>query len=1205
MYKRIRKYLNLIAAFLFGMATIVVYKHSHNPDFENEVKSFEKHFLAEEQKLDFELDRALEIVQSKSVEDLWLDEGQNQGIEIHVYRNDSLKYWNSNEIPILRYADIHFPSEGINHLQNGWYFTHIRKFEKVIVAASFLIKSEYSYENDDLVNDFAGTFNWKTNTGISIDSSEGYQIHDRKGEYRFSLIGNDQAVVTASDSLLILLLLLGTIYFFVIGLNVFRQVNPWLNWGIPILILLLRGISIKYSWSVALTDNFSFSPSLYGGNQFVQNIADYLINIMLLAFCLHWLTELVGLLAKQKSRSNYFVLILFSVLPFWKLITIVIEDLVENSQIPISLNEVFTLDIYSLIVLLGWGMLLFFYYLYLREIIGQLITDKQNPTGGIFFIFIYGFLYIIWNAFSSDGTLVEGIFPLISMLSVFFLSFRKRDRNPLGSGLIQLFLFSLFLSLILGIHNQHREQRDRELYADQLAFDKDVEAEWEYSKLNKAFEKDKILPKIISGEVSVSRSDFQEIMERRFFNGFWERYDIDFDLCKTNGVSIFNGGTSNARFVRLNLLIDHNGEASPLDTSIIYLNNYSSSYNYIIRQTIHSGDTSEAILIATLRTKKIPEEIGFPRLLISNDANVLQPLENYSIAKYNNGKLISQHGEFGFPSNLRVYGSGLKNRSFFRADGYEHYFLRRNNADEILLSRKQRSIYDQLTAFSYLFSLYGLILLPVLFRSRKRKFREVMSLAMRIQLMLIFIVFIALLGFGFGSGFFIRSQYNDYTKQVISEKLSSVDMEVQNRIGELGHLSTAENREELQQLLQKFALTFNTDINMYDEDGYLLATSKPKLFNMGIVSEQINPEAYKNLTLYAKSKYVHQESIGKLNYASAYRPFYNRGGKRLAYINLQHFGKQSELESQIQGLLVAIINIFILLLALTVLLALMVSNWLTIPLRKLQDSLTSIRFGKHNEPIAYGGDDEIGSLVKAYNQKLEELAFTAEQLAQSERESAWREMAKQVAHEIKNPLTPMKLSVQQLLRTYDPNDPNSKSKLERVAQSIVEQIDALTAIANEFSNFAKLPQLKSQKVNLVDLIQNVLTLFEAEYSCSFIFRTELERAEIMGDKDQLMRVLNNLVKNAVQAIPGDRLGEISVELVKEGGYYVLSVKDNGVGISREERKNLFIPYFTTKSTGTGLGLAMVKQIIENHKGSIQVRSEKGEGATFIIELPIV
>jgi nitrogen fixation/metabolism regulation signal transduction histidine kinase len=235
---------------------------------------------------------------------------------------------------------------------------------------------------------------------------------------------------------------------------------------------------------------------------------------------------------------------------------------------------------------------------------------------------------------------------------------------------------------------------------------------------------------------------------------------------------------------------------------------------------------------------------------------------------------------------------------------------------------------------------------------------------------------------------------------------------------------------------------------------------------------------------------------------------------------------------------------------------------------------------------------------------LEELAFTAEQLAQSERESAWREMAKQVAHEIKNPLTPMKLSIQQLLRTYDPSDPNSRAKLERVAQSIIEQIDALTTIANEFSNFAKLPQLKRSEVDLPELCRNVLAIFESEYSCSFTFTCSESVPLVNGDREQLMRVLNNLIKNAVQAIPESRKGEIELTVTVQSEYITVSVKDNGVGISKEERSKLFVPYFTTKSTGTGLGLAMVKQIIENHGGSVYVASEKGKGSTFTFELPL-
>jgi nitrogen fixation/metabolism regulation signal transduction histidine kinase len=341
-----------------------------------------------------------------------------------------------------------------------------------------------------------------------------------------------------------------------------------------------------------------------------------------------------------------------------------------------------------------------------------------------------------------------------------------------------------------------------------------------------------------------------------------------------------------------------------------------------------------------------------------------------------------------------------------------------------------------------------------------------------------------------------------------------------------------------------------------------------------------------------------------LNYSSAYQPFYNKEGKKLAFINLQHFGQQSEFENQIQKFLVAIINVFILLLAVSIVLAIFISNWLTAPLRILQESFAAVRFGTHNEPISYNKEDEIGSLVKDYNQKLEELEFAAQQLAQSERESAWREMAKQVAHEIKNPLTPMKLSVQQLLRSYDPNDPKSELKLQKVANSMIEQIDALTNIANEFSSFAKMPRPSESDLDVVTLVRNVKELFEVDDK-ELIVKTTTEPIFIKADKDQIIRVFNNLIKNAIQAIPDGRQGRIEISLKVEAGNVQISIKDNGVGIESSKLGKIFVPYFTTKSTGTGLGLAMVKQIVENHRGSIDFETETGTGTTFFIELPVV
>jgi nitrogen fixation/metabolism regulation signal transduction histidine kinase len=290
------------------------------------------------------------------------------------------------------------------------------------------------------------------------------------------------------------------------------------------------------------------------------------------------------------------------------------------------------------------------------------------------------------------------------------------------------------------------------------------------------------------------------------------------------------------------------------------------------------------------------------------------------------------------------------------------------------------------------------------------------------------------------------------------------------------------------------------------------------------------------------------------------------------------------------------------LLALSVVLAILISNWVTVPLRIIQDNFKLVSFGKQHEKINYDREDEIGALVRAYNVKLEELALAAEQLALNERESAWRDMAKQVAHEIKNPLTPMKLSVQHFLRSFDRNDPHVEDKLRKVVQSLIEQIDSLSSIANEFSNFAKMPMPEMEVIVLSEVVKNVLSVFEQEENCTFQFQVESE-CTVLADRDQMVRVFNNLIKNAIQAVPADREGNISVTFVYEQHQLIIHISDNGKGIPEEMQNKLFVPYFTTKSTGSGIGLAVVKQIIENHNGQIKFSSKPDVGTTFVLTLP--
>jgi nitrogen fixation/metabolism regulation signal transduction histidine kinase len=395
-------------------------------------------------------------------------------------------------------------------------------------------------------------------------------------------------------------------------------------------------------------------------------------------------------------------------------------------------------------------------------------------------------------------------------------------------------------------------------------------------------------------------------------------------------------------------------------------------------------------------------------------------------------------------------------------------------------------------------------------------------------------------------------------------------------------------------------------LNIYDPNGYLIASSRPKIFNIGLLAEQINPQALEELKLNNKSFFSNREEIGKLSYISSYLPFYNGEGKMLGYINLQHFGQQRDFEDQIQQFIVAIINVFVLLLAISIIVSLLISNWLTAPLRLLSQKVATLKFGTENQKIAYDGNDEIGTIVKAYNLKLEELEEAALQLAKSERESAWREMAKQVAHEIKNPLTPMKLGIQHLLRSYDPSNEGSKERLERVLNSVIEQIDGLTRIANEFSNFAKMPEPQKETVDLLSVIKNTVTLFEIEDDCALTIETKEINILLKLDKNQWIQVFNNLIKNAIQSLNERKEGKVKITIEKDKleNEVRIEISDNGKGIPAEQLDKIFIPHFTTKSTGSGIGLSVVKQIVENHGGKITFESIENQGTTFTIFLSL-
>ena len=391
---------------------------------------------------------------------------------------------------------------------------------------------------------------------------------------------------------------------------------------------------------------------------------------------------------------------------------------------------------------------------------------------------------------------------------------------------------------------------------------------------------------------------------------------------------------------------------------------------------------------------------------------------------------------------------------------------------------------------------------------------------------------------------------------------------------------------------------------MFDNNCYLFATSQPAIYDQGLVSKFMDPNAFSGFLQNKTVNFSHRETIGKLNYLSTYIPFYNSNNKLLGYLNLPYFSRQKDLEKELSVYLTTLLNIYTILFIITTLVALLISNLVTKPLRIIKQQISDTKFEKNIKPIIWNSNDEIGNLVNEYNSMLIKLKKNSELLAQSERESAWLEMSKQVAHEIKNPLTPMKLNIQHLQRVVKSNPENISEKVDKVAEMLIQQIDTLSHIATEFSNFSKFPSTKIEKVDLVELIQNATNLFNESSNCLIECETE-KNLFVSVDKEQCIRVLTNLIKNAEQSIPEDRIGRINIQAHKISDTIEIKISDNGYGIPLEYYGQIFTPKFTTKNSGTGLGLAMVKNSITAFNGTINFKSELGVGTTFTILLPVI
>lgn len=475
------------------------------------------------------------------------------------------------------------------------------------------------------------------------------------------------------------------------------------------------------------------------------------------------------------------------------------------------------------------------------------------------------------------------------------------------------------------------------------------------------------------------------------------------------------------------------------------------------------------------------------------------------------------------------------------------------------------------------------------------------SLRSRIFVTMIFLVLIASVLIAGVTIYQYREQSKDYHQDRLERKEEQIKQSVSYTLQATTYPVITENLGLIfKDEIYRIADVQNVNFNIYDLEGQLIKSSRPK-FNNDSISKCLQAGILNNLKESANKRYVEDNLVAGNKYQSSYTYVTDLKFKPVGILNLPYYEDNSFNSMELREFLFRLGGVYLIMLVIAIILAYFISKYITRSLETISDKLHQTDLTKRNEKIfVKNPSEEIGKLIDSYNEMIDELEQSAAKLARSEREQAWREMAKQVAHEIKNPLTPMRLTVQSFERKFKPSEPDAKVKIEEFSKTLIQQIDMLSSIASAFSSFAEMPAQQNDTLNVVKTVKLALDIFNENY---IHFISEEEEIIANLDRTQLIRVVTNLVKNAIQAVPEVDSPRILVSVTSDGAYVKIAVADNGIGISDEVKEKVFEPKFTTKSSGMGLGLGMVKNIVETYKGSITLTSQPGKGSVFTVRLP--
>ncbi len=1155
---------------------------------------------------------------------------KSENSNLFITQNDTLKYWSDNE---LSFNEIKFKENSYHNFikgPNGWYLVYKQKRGTYTYVFTYLVKHNFAYKNQHLQNNFNKELNFLedaivVNTKINEKYTDIFAID---GKYLFSL-----QIFALKEStgtwlfVMMLMLLLFCVLLTHIIVRYYIRIYPVLTSVIFFAVFIwIRSVSTLYNIPHFVYDIKLFSAGIYASSTWFPSLGDLLIDSIIVLWYFILLENRKNHVRVKQAKGNIWPIIGYGVLCIFSadMVFSAIKSLTIDSQISFDITQIYSINIFTYFAIAVCIIQLLAVYFISRNFTRAIKKFKGKPI----WIWLVAVTISLVYLLIANKIFEHDIFRYWSvvLLTGAFITFKlfTPKLNRFQQYFIVIGIISSYSAFSIWHWHNVRERDNRKLFAVKQISQNDITNDYFLRSIDRKIKRDNFIKTYFESPFII-KSQFEKRIRQLYFTGYLSKFDVqllDFDSSGNHFKE-----RNDLSYYQANKLYNQQRPESFAE-SFRYMQNIGDIKGYIGKFTIKEGRKKIGYLFIILKPKLIQNENRFDEILVEGNTSNRTKNNEYSYAVYKDKKLVYQSGDYAY-SIINTWGETDNNFKFFNENNYSHLLYTDTQPLTVVVSKPANNLSQVIGLFSFIFTCCTVVLILVLVlfillnaqvlkRSKITNNKvflwvrngllklmmmdanQIILIRTRIQTSIIFIVFTTLI---FSSYFTIRftiDKYNLRQTDRLMKKLRNIVINIENE--KITNLNSKITEGETEAFINQIADFYDTDISLYDTKGEVIASSIIKLYDEQIIGPKMHPYAFFHLNHLRESQYSQNEKIGDLTFQAAYAPIFSSRNEVVGYLQLPYFSKQVDLLSEISSVVIGFINLYVLLFIIIVVIAYWVSRNISYPLTLIQQRLSSTTLGNSNEPILWQRDDEIGELVKQYNRMINELDASARKLAETERQGAWRDIARQIAHEIKNPLTPMKLSVQHLQRAYANNDNNIGDKISRTTNLLIAQIDVLSELANEFSSYAKMPAPSYEHINVKAALSQLVDLYSQGNEHRIILHCA-DSLSISFDAGYFNRIVSNLIKNAIQAMPENEIGEIQIDVIDHNENIKIFVKDNASGMTDEQAKNVFTPYYSTKITGMGLGLPIVKNMIESGGGSITFTTKLGVGTEFCITLP--